>query len=806
MLSFAQDLRYAVRLFGRAPAFTAVAVITLALGIGATTALFNVVYAVLLRPLPYADPERLVMIRAIGADGTPQPVLSGAEIADLRDARVFSSVGGLVAVDGNLTDASDGVEMEQVPAANATDDFLTTLGIRPARGRLLDVRRDTAKGRITAVLISHELWQRRYAADPEIVGRLIESNNISVAVAGVLPQGFQVYLGQDTQVPARIDLWFSAGMDGGRQDRGHTTIARLAPGVTIEQARAETAVLSARLTSEHGDAYGRTPLRLVVDRLQDDAVREARPALLALMGAVCFVLLIAGANVANLLLARITSRGRELAVRSAIGAERLRLVRQLITEGLVLGTLGGTAGVLLALWGESLLVWMRPPGMPPMPVETLTPVPLTFAVILTIAVSVLFSLAPAIQGLRADAGTLLRASSRSGHTSSRRLRTALLVAEVALSVVLLIGAGLMLRTLAALNRVALGFDASNVLTAEASLRPTAFRELRAQWEFYRRAMEDLRALPGVQSVSATYPLPLSGQPSSMRVSAADSGRELLVRSQTTLPEYFSTLRIDLREGRDFVPADIEQQRGVVIVDDSLARALWPGQSAIGRQLRGIRRGAMVDLGEVIGVAAPVVTGTLRRGEDPLVYLPYHQRPFLDLSVVVRASGDPMQLSAAVKKTVESLGAMRPVSDIRPMSGYVGDAVAESRFVLTLLGIFAGVALVLCAVGLYGVIAYTTAQRTHEIGIRVALGAAAGDIRRLVLGEGLRWTGVGVAAGLAGAALATRALDTLLFGVARTDAATLAAVCVLLTAVACAACLIPARQASRIAASEALRTE
>jgi predicted permease len=804
MRSLWQDIRYAIRLSGRAPAFTAIAVVTLALGIGATTALFSVVHAVLLRPLPYSEPDRLVLIRARATDGTLRPVLSGPEIADLRAATgVFSQVGGLVAVDGNLTSTAGDTRMEQVPAANATDDFLPTLGVRPQIGRLLDERIDTGTGRILSVIISHELWHRRFGGDPAIVGKSIEVNNMDLTVVGILPPNFRVLMSPDANVPARIDLWFSVRFDADRRDRSHATIARLAPGTSLEAARAELAVLAARLTSSHPDAYGRTPFVLSIDRLQEDTARPARGALLALMGAVGFVLVIACANVANLLLARTTGRARELAVRSAIGAARGRLLQQLVTEGLVIGLAGGAAGVLLSLWAETLVVWLRPPTLPAVQVNSLEGLPLVFALAVTLLATVAFSLAPALQAMRADAGPLLKAGERLSSGRTRRLRALLMVVEVAVSVVLLVGAGLMLRTLIALNAVDPGFDSDHVLTLQASIHPRSFAEFEKKWQFYSSAIDRLRALPGVQAVSAVRPLPFEPLSITSRFLPPDSSREVIAASHTTMPGYFAAMGIKLSEGRDFVRADIDQQQPVVIVDEAFARRMWPDGRAVGQELR-LRRGSRdTKVGTVIGIVTPIRTRTLAAEGLPQVYLPYHLSALFDMTIVIKTAGDPLLLAAAAEETVESLGGRRPVSDVRPMRNYVSDAMAESRFVWTLLGIFAAIAVVLCGIGLYGVISHATAQRTREIGIRIALGATRRDVVRLVVGEGLRFVLTGTIVGLAASVAVTRALQTMLFGVTPTDLPTLAAVAAVLGVVAIAACYAPARRATQVDAARTL---
>jgi putative ABC transport system permease protein len=796
-----QDVRYALRLLGRDRGFATLAVLTLALGVGATSAIFSVLNAVMLRPLPYADPDRLVMLRADGESKPAEPVLSLAEIRALREyAGTLAAVEGLVVVNGNLGSMDDAEPMERVTAASVTDGFLGMLGVRPAPGRLV-TGRDTTSEAVLAVLISEELWDHRFGRDPAILERVILVNNMRVSVAGVVPRGFRLLLSPDTNVPGRIDIWFPRTYEEST-DRFVTTLARLAPGASLAALRAELTALGRQLTERHPDRYAAGPLMLHAELLQTDAAQASRPALVALMGAVVFVLLIACANLANLLLARTAGRTRELAVRSAVGAGRGRLVRQLVTEGLILGVLGGAGGLLLALWAESLLLWLRPSTLPAIESLPLDARVFTFALVTTIGCSVLFSLVPAWQGARADPQAMLKQGAR-GATAGGRLRPALIVAEVALAIVLLAGAGLMLRTLAGLRTVPLGFEPAGVLTMQATMQPRAFREYEKKWQFYRTAMERIGTLPGVQSVSAIRPLPLEPVKITDRYAAGE--RELLAESFTTLPDYFATMGVPLVSGRDFTVDDLTHSRPVAIVDETFARAAWPGQDPLGRtiQRRNGRDGQPLT---IIGIARHVRAETLRDDGKPQVYLAYHLYPLFDMAVVIKAGGDPMLLARPARTEIGALGGNRPVHDIRPMAAYVDDLLAESRFAVVLLGIFAGLALVLSAVGIYGVVSYATIRRTKEIGVRVALGATRRDILALVVGDGARWAAMGVIIGIAAALGLTHYLTTLLFEVRPADPLTLGSVSALLLAVALLACYVPARRAGRVEASVALRAE
>lgn len=798
-----QDIRYAARLLVRNPGFAALAVLTLALGVGATTAMFTVVNAVLLRPLPYPEPARLMMIRADGVTGAHEPLLSLAEIKSLRQhAQTLGRVEGLVVVTGSLGMPGDAEPMERVPAASATEGFLEMLGVQPALGRPL-TSRDRTTGAPLTVLLSHELWQRRYAGDAAILGRTIRVNNMPVEVAGVLPPGFRLRFSPDANIPARIDVWLPVTFDDSPNDRAVTTIARLKIGSSPEAAAAELSALGTRITETHPERYTRLPLRLHVDPLQADTARQARPALLALMGAVMFVLLIAVANLANLLLTRTAIRARELAVRSALGAGRGRLLRQLVTEGLLIGALGGLGGLLLASWAEWLLLWLRPSTLPELDALPLDMRVLGFALLSTAVCSLIFSLVPAWRGTRGDPQETLKGTMRGGASGHGRLRRALVVAELALAIVLLSGAGLMLRTVMALHDVPIGFQSGGVLTLQATMQPSAFREYEKKWQFYRAAMERIGSLPGVASVSAVRPLPLEALKITQRYSA--DGRELLANSYTTLPHYFSTMGIRLQAGRDFTEDDLTHSRAVAIVDEAFASAAWPGEDPLGRtvSVRGRREGPPLT---VIGVASHVRDETLRQAGSPQVYLPYHQYPLFDMAVVVRAAGDPLRLAAPIRAEVDALGGNRPVHTIRLMDEYVDDMMADSRFALVVLVLFAGLALALSMIGVYGVISHSTAQRTREIGVRMALGATRGDILKLVVGSGLRWAAAGVVLGLGAAAALTRYLTTLLFEVQPTDPVTFGTVAALLLAVAWLACYIPARRAGRMAAATALRAD
>ncbi len=798
-----QDIRYALRGLRKNPGFTAVAIITLALGIGATTAIFTVVNAVLLRPLPYTEPDRLVMIRTEGIGGAAEPLLNGAEIQDIRAAtHVFDQVAAIVAVVGSVTGES---EMERVTTANVTDNFLPMLGVVPLLGRPLDEQIDVSTEAILSVVISHELWQRRYGGDPDIIGRPTEVNNIPVTVVGVMPRSFKLLLRKDTDVAALIDIWLTTGLERfDRQARSRTVIARLARGVTLDRARNEMAALSARVTADHKDVYARAPLQLHVEPLQDDTVSDVRATLLALMGSVALVLLIACANVANLVIARLTGRMNEFAVRSAIGADRGRLFRQLMTESLILGMIGGLAGVFVAQWTGSLLLWLRPSGLPPVNVAV-DGSTLMFAVGITVATILMYSVIPALCAARINVAHALNRG-RAGRSPSRRISSALVIGEIALSVVLLVGAGLMIRTIVALQAVRTGFNADGVLTMQAQIRTRDFTQdaVRGRWQFYRAAVEQLSALPGVQSVSAVRPLPLESTVFTDRFARVGTSDELIATWHTTLPGFFRTMGIRLLEGREFEPMDMDQRRPVAIVDERFARTAWPGARAVGQRLWRVAPKAAPM--EVIGVVDHVHAQSLRNEGGPQVYFPYHRHALGDLAIVMRVSGDPMLLANEARSTFESLGGRRPAYDVRPLTAYVEDATHEARFIVALLSIFAGLALVLAAIGIYGVINEVVVQSTREIGVRIALGSGRGEVLRLVLARAGVLTAGGLMLGIVGAAAATRYLQAMLFGLTALDPPTYAVVILVFGAVALLASYVPARRAARVDPLVALRYE
>ena len=804
----AQDVRYACRSLLRSPGFTAVVIATLALGIGSNLTMFSLMRAVLWRPLPYPEPNRIVTIQ-VDARNRHDTGATMGEVFDLRErSRSFEQVSMFNTAEANLEYQG---EMEHVTSASVSDDFLPLLGARPALGRTLDSRIDEGKDQVLAVVISGELWRRRFFADPRVIGTVVRINNLDMQITGVLAPGFRLFFGDSEQ----IDVWFPSHIAPTRQFRGIPVSARLRPGVTLDQGNAELETLAAQFEREFPDFY--TGLKgwqaspadigpgarvhFTARLLHDEMTREARPALFLLSGAVGFVLLIACVNVANLMLARGSARQRELEIRRALGAGRIRIVRQLLTESLVLAVASAAIGLFCARFGLEAIGRVSNSHIPLQSrIGMDAPVAL-FAVVLSVITSMLFGLLPAWRLASGKTGHPLRAGrSETAGAGARRLQRILVVAEVALSIVPLACGGLMLRSFLNLMHTPLGFDPADVVTAQVPFSLRRFPETGQQLALMRDVLERVRAIPRVQSASAASPLPLADQ-ENRRVGRADQPDVPPIRAtqQGALPGYLAVIGTPLQEGRDFTYDDVAAKRNVTIIDERLAKRLWP-EGAIGKRLSVYRTGWRQDL-EVIGIIAPVRVTRVRDDN-----IPHYMMPDASNTLVIKTHEPAERMAQRIKLAVDEAHVGRAAFNIRPMSDYVSDSVGDTRFIMSVLAAFAGASVLLAAVGLYGTLVYLTVQRTREFGIRMALGASVKVIVAIVIRESLLLAATGVGLGLLGVAAVTRAIRELLYGVQPLDTLTLLAIVGLVAIVALGAASLPAWRATRIDPQTSLRSD
>jgi putative ABC transport system permease protein len=810
-----QDLRFAFRSLAARPGFAAIAILTLALGIGATTAIFSVVQAVLLRPLEYQHAERLVHLRGFEKDqGTPDN-LSPADFLDFEhDNTVFSRIGANGWV-GLMTIAGGTAEAERVGGVLVTEGFFPTLGVQPSRGRLFLPDEDRPGAPLVA-MVSDGLWRRRFGADPNIVGSSITVNATPVTVIGVLPATFR-HVEINPERPA--DLFMLHRFNRAAANRGGhfiRAVARLKDGVGLDQARAELAAVAARLEKE----YPRSNVNqgVVVTPLLEATVGESRPVLLLLSAAVGFVLLVACANVANLLLARGSGRMKELALRAAIGAGRGRLIRQMLTESAALSLLGGAAGVLLAYWATHALSTLAAAGLPRADQIGLDVTVLVFAMVAALLTSVIFGLIPAWQLSGHDLNDSLKEGGKQqGAAVGRGPREILIVAEVALSIVLLVGAGLLVRSLWALQHVNPGFRADNVLSMEVSL-PTARYAEGEQMPFYQRLEDRIRALAGVADVGAINILPLSQNYDSQGIQVEDhpkpegQGEAPQVRSIT--PGYFRAMGIPILRGREFDAHDADDAPLVVIVSRSMAATYWPGEADVTGKRVTHNSSIPRDRQQVVGgpgsrVVVGVVDDVKHLGLDeagvPMMYEPHTQQPsYHTMRLVIRADADAAAMTRMVREELKQMDNSVPLSQVITLSAAIQQSVAAPRLRATLLALFALLALALAAIGVYGVVSYLVSQRTQEIGVRLALGATARDVLGMLVRDAMRPVTLGIALGIVGAAALTRVLATMLFGVSATDAATYVVACAVLAGAAMIASIVPARRALKVDAIAAIR--
>ena len=797
------DLLYALRTLGRSPGFTAAAVATLALGIGFNTAVFSVVDAAVLRPLAYVRPEELVRIwDSNPSRGFDRFSASPPNFVDWRaQNRTLSGMAAFTSDEATLT---EGGEPQRLRVYAVSPALFPLLGASPALGRAFDAD-DEKPGREETVVLSWEFWQRRFGGDRGILGRRLSFDGESRAVVGVMPRGFRY--------PQRgADLWMPLVLDAKTlENRGAHwlgVVARRKPGVSLAAAQADLSAIAARLASaypEKNAGWG-----IVLEPLQQAIAGSARKPLLLLLGAVTFVLLIACVNVANLLLARGTGRRREIAIRAALGAGRGRLIRQMLTETLTLALAGGMAGVLLSIWGAEALVALAGNTLPRSAEVAIGGRVLLYTLAVSIAAALVSGLWPALRAASPAARDALRASPGSAGEAGRagRARQAMLVAEIALTLVLLVGAALLLRSMAAVLRVQPGIRPQGVLTAQLSLPRSRYPERAQIAAFYRDLTASLESLPGVTTVGTSNFLPVTGRQYTLSVKFLDhpvpAGDEASIAYRVVGGGFFPAAGIPLKRGRLFAPEDRPGAPLVMLVNEALARRYFPGEDPVGREI--VIGDRVKQPRRVVGVVGDVLEEGL--ADPPLaeLYVPAEQVPWGEMAVLIRTGGDPLALAPAVRAKIRALDANLPIEEVQPLSEVVARSLGQRRFAMLLLGAFAGLALLLAAVGIYGVVAFLAGQRVREVGIRIALGAQRADVLALFLGESARFAGAGLAAGILLAVAATRLMKTMLFGVAPTDPLSFAAVGVVLTAVALAASLFPARRAARVSPMEALRHE
>jgi predicted permease len=805
METLIQDLRYAVRMLIRKPAFTLVVVAALALGIGANTAIFSVVNSILLRPLPYRDPDRLAMIwmnnKRMNVD---QDIHSFANYLDYRDQnQVFETMAAYSGISLNLVGVG---EPERIIGSAATASLFEVLGVAAERGRVFTVEEETI-GQNRVAVLSYGLWQRRFGGDPNIVGQDIQLSDVSRTVIGVMPPSFKFpHKDAEIWVPLALD----DNQKRSRSSFGYYAIGRLKPGVSLEQAQAEMGTIASNLESQYPVLDG---LGVNLVPLHQQVTGRVRPALLVLLGTVAFVLLIACANVANLLLARSAGREREIAIRTALGANRKRLIRQLLTESALMGLAGGAVGILIAKWGLSALIALSPEDIPRLDQIGIDGRVLAFTLLVSLATGLIFGLVPAIQASRPDLNESLKESGRSSTSGveRRRVRSSLVVLEVALSLVLLIGAGLMIKSFSRLQKVELGFNPDRLLSMNIQLSRTKYQGPLST-QFFRQLIERVEAMPGVESAGATTAIFIDALPNSTNFTVegmppTPAAEQIETPVDSVTPSYFRTMGIGLLQGREFTEQDGLESPPVAIINNTFARRFWPGESPLGRRYKFGDSNSNAPWMTIVGV----VDDMRRTGLDVDVrcetFLPYTQRRFIGfLSLVVRAKSDPRGIATAVRDQVWSIDPGQPVSHIRTMDQMLDGMMAQRRLNMVLFALFGAVALVLAAVGVYGVISYSVTQRTHEIGIRMALGAGRADVLKLIVRNGMTLVLIGVGLGLIAAFALTRLMTTLLFEVSATDLATFAAISGILSAVGLAACFVPALRAIKVDPMVALRYE
>ena len=810
-----QDLRYGLRMLAKSPGFAAVAILTLAVGIGANTTIFSVVNAVLLRPLPFPEPERLVSVGGIDLRNNEHDrALSYPDFVDFRKQnRTLESLAAYSSGDATLTNAGEPLHLRtEIVSA----ELFSVLRAAPLVGRTFTEDEDRLGTRV--VVLSHTLWSTRFAGDPQIAGKSIRLDGKDYSIVGVMPADFQFPLDAQPR-----DLWTTMAVMMGPSPSGDkpmteerdahfmNAIGRLKPGISLQQANDDAAAVAAGLAKQFPDSNGHFGIGM---RAQIDAlVGDVRSVLFAVLGAVAFLLLIACANTANLLLSRAAGRQREMAIRVSMGAGRSRVLRQLLTESVLLATGGGALGLLFAVWGTKLFATLATVPIPRLKATEVDLRVLGFTLGVSLLTAMIFGLVPALQSLRFDLYPSLKEGGRNATEglSHARLRNLLVISEVSLSVVLLIGASLLLESMLHLVHESPGFDPRGVLTFNVNLPDVRYGKPEQSILFYKQLLEKLRDVPGVQSASGVLPLPLSDEV--IRTTFEIAGRPVapsdapLTHFRSIGLDYFQTMHIPLVAGRDFNARDTRDAAQVVIINQALARKFFPNENPLGKHIKpGVSDTGPGKMREIVGVVGDVKHRALWRQPDPESYVPYDQVAIGQMFVVMRTAGDPLSVLPAVREQVKALDPELPIYEVQTLDDYVAASIATRKFISILCAIFAAAGLLLAVVGLFGVMSYTVAQRTHELGVRVAVGAAKLDILRLILRQGMAMTVAGIVIGLIGTFGVSRVLASQLFGITPTDPLTFVGVALLLASVALAACYVPARKATRVDPLVALRYE
>jgi putative ABC transport system permease protein len=809
MTNLLSDLRFGLRMLLKNPAFTFIAVLALSLGIGANTAIFTVVNAVILGALPYKNPEQLVTVWE-RREGRDQNVINLGNFTDWKQQNnVFDDMGVFLDFRSNLT--GEGAP-EEIPAQIVTTNLLPMLGVNPIRGRLF-APEEGREGEPGVAVISYGLWQRRFGGDENLVGRKVMLNNLPVTIIGILPEGFGWHVARNSRTGKPAEIWQPWQLSPDllqRHGRFACAVARLKPGTTVEQAQADMDTIAARLRSQYPEFNTGWGVSVVPLRLQFTG--DIRKPLFILLGSVGLVLLIACANVANLLLARANSRRKEIAVRTGLGASRWRIVRQLLTESVMLSAVGGFLGLALAWWGTRALIAIAPPSLASLKGVSVSLPVLAFTLGVSVLTGIFFGLVPAVEAARFNLQSALKEGGKNvgGSSATHRLRNVFVVTQVALALVLLIGAGLLIKSLNKLQSVDPGFNPRGLLTMRVSLPMQKYDTETKTVSFFNRVLEQIKALPGVEDAGAIDALPFTIPHSGTGIQIEGepkrpAGQQLSTGVCVVSKDYFTTMSIPLKQGRSFTAEEEREMRHVVVVNEEFVHRNLPGQNPIGKRVTINMKDENVP-SEIVGVVGNSKHRSLEDKDAPMSYWPHPELAMPAMTLVMRTGGNATDVAPAVRSVINGIDPDQPISDIKTMEDWLSVSVARSRFSTTLLTVFSIVALVMAAVGIYGVISYSVLQRTHEIGIRVALGAQQRDVLGLIVKQGVILGAVGVGLGLAAAFALTRLMSTLLFEVEATDKVIFAVVSVGAFLITLIACYIPARRAMDVDPLQALRYE